>query len=99
MPGDYVLSPKDLCAIERDTGAGGGRRLFLTIEGRMKQRAYAAGVVSIYRRYVDQYLEKGRKGYHVSEKDRQTLLDLGNRSGFTDGYLAGHVGREMMSFR
>ena len=37
----------------------------------MKQRAYAAGVVSIYRRYVDQYLEKGRKGYHVSEKDRR----------------------------
>lgn len=98
LPGDYVLSPKDLCAIERIPELAEAGVYSLKIEGRMKQRAYAAGVVSIYRRYVDQYLEKGREGYHVSEKDRQTLLDLGNRSGFTDGYLAGHVGREMMSF-
>lgn len=98
LPGDYVLSPKDLCAIERIPELAEAGVYSLKIEGRMKQKTYAAGVVSIYRKYVDRYLEKGREGYRVSEKDRQALLDLGNRSGFTDGYLAGHTGREMMSF-
>ena len=96
--GTFIFNSGDLCMIEHIPEMLEAGIDSFKIEGRMKQRAYAAGVVSIYRRYVDQYLEKGRKGYHVSEKDRQTLLDLGNRSGFTDGYLAGHVGREMMSF-
>ena len=35
----------------------------------------------------------------VAESDRKALLDLGNRSGFTAGYLRGEKGREMMSLR
>lgn len=37
------------------------------------------------------------KGYAVAEGDRRALMELGNRSGFTAGYLRGEKGREMMS--
>lgn len=39
------------------------------------------------------------KDYAVAEADRKALLSLGNRSGFTAGYLRGEKGREMMSLR
>ena len=42
----------------------------------MKSPRYTAGVVSIYRKYVDRYLECGRDGYYVEQEDRRTLLDL-----------------------
>ena len=58
----------------------------LKIEGRMKSPRYTAGVVSIYRKYVDRYLKSGRKGYHVDPRDKKILLDLFDRGGFTDGY-------------
>ena len=46
------------------------------IEGRMKQAEYAAGVVSVYRKYMDRYFEYGAKDYHVSKEDMQKLYDL-----------------------
>ena len=52
----------------------------------MKSPRYTAGVVSIYRKYVDRYLEQGRDGYFVEPEDRKMLLDLFDRGGFTDGY-------------
>ena len=52
----------------------------------MKSPRYTAGVVRMYRRYVDRFLEKGREGYRVAKEDRQELLDLFDRGGFTDGY-------------
>lgn len=114
----YPLSPKDLCAIDLlpeliDAGVSS-----LKIEGRMKQTQYAAGVTSIYRKYLDilqarqqEHLEAGRQEHFeiseketawseasvVTENDRRTLMELGNRSGFTAGYLRGEKGREMMS--
>ncbi len=45
----------------------------------MKSPRYTAGVVSIYRKYVDQYLASGRAGYRVEEEDRRILLDLFDR--------------------
>ena len=39
------------------------------------------------------------ENYAVAEEDRRALMELGNRSGFTAGYLRGEKGREMMSLR
>ena len=98
LPGPYVLSPKDLCTIASIPQMAKAGVYSLKIEGRMKQLSYAAGVVSVYRRYVDRYLEYGAEGYRVSEEDQKLLFDLGNRSGFTDGYLRRQNGREMITF-
>ncbi len=51
--GAYVLSPKDLCTIEHLPKLAAGGVHSFKIEGRMKQTAYAAGVVAVYRRYLD----------------------------------------------
>ena len=94
----YILSPKDLCTIKMIPQLVKAGVYSFKIEGRMKQAEYAAGVVSIYRKYIDLYLEKGEYGYQVSNADYQKLLDLGNRSGFTEGYYKKHNGADMITF-
>ncbi len=94
----YILSPKDLCTIDFIPQLVNAGITSFKIEGRMKQAEYAAGVVSIYRKYIDLYLEQGEKGYKVSREDAKKLLDLGNRSGFTDGYYTRKNGADMITF-
>ena len=69
----------------------------LKIEGRMKAPRYTAGVVSIWRKYLDLYNEKGRAGYKVDKADRKLLLDLFDRGGQTDGYYKEHNGKDMIA--
>lgn len=92
----YLLSPKDLCSIELLPDIVEAGVSSLKIEGRMKKPEYTAGVVSIYRKYLDYYMEHGRKGFAVSEEDRKILYDLYNRGGFTKGYYIEKNGRDMM---
>lgn len=92
-----ILSCKDLCSLDIlpdmiEVGVNS-----LKIEGRMKSPRYTAGVVRIWRKYVDLYLQKGRKGYKVNIKDREELLDLFHRGGQTEGYYFQHNGREMLA--
>ena len=94
----YPLSPKDLCAIDLIPELIESGVHSFKIEGRMKQAEYAAGVVSVYRAYLDRYERYGAKDYAVDEKDRKKLLDLGNRSGFTEGYLTKRNGPDMVTF-
>lgn len=94
----YVLSPKDLCTIDMIPQLAESGIYSFKIEGRMKQAEYAAGVVSVYRKYMDRYLEYGADGYKVSGEDQRKLYDFGNRSGFTDGYYKKHNGKEMITF-
>ena len=94
-----LLSPKDLCLLDLLPELIENGVSSLKIEGRMKQPEYAAGVVSVYRKYLDLYFARGRKGYTVKDADRRTLLTLFNRDGFTDGYLKRHNGPEMMAFK
>lgn len=56
--GNYILSPKDLCTIHAIPQLVESGVYSFKIEGRMKQAEYAAGVVSIYRSYMDRYLEE-----------------------------------------
>ena len=92
----YPLSPKDLCAIDLIPALCEAGVYSFKIEGRMKQIEYAQGVTSVYRRYIDRYAQ-APKDYHVDEADRQLLLSLGNRSGFTKGYYQKPWGRHMLS--
>ena len=87
-----MLSLKDLCTLDILPDIIEAGVYSLKIEGRMKSPRYTAGVVSIYRKYVDRYLEQGRDGYFVEPEDRKMLLDLFDRGGFTDGYYARHNG-------
>lgn len=92
----YILSMKDMCvdeSIEELIDAG---ITSFKIEGRMKRPEYTAGVVSVYRRRIDQYLETGKKR-PVSEEDHRILLDLYNRGGFSNGYYHQYNGPKMMS--
>lgn len=95
---NYILSPKDLCTLEEIPDLLESGIYSLKIEGRMKQAEYAAGVVAFYRKYVDLYEQKGRKGFKVSKEDMKKITDLGNRSGFTKGYYHQHNGPDMMTF-
>ncbi len=95
----FVLSPKDLCTIDDIPKLTESGIFSFKIEGRMKQAEYAAGVVSVYRKYMDRYFEYGAKDYHVSKEDMQKLYDFGNRSGFTKGYYEKHNGKDMITFQ
>lgn len=95
----YPLSLKDLCTIDHIPQLAKSGVYSFKIEGRMKQAEYAAGVVSVYRKYMDRYLSYGEEGYFVSEQDQKKLFDLGNRSGFTDGYYQRWNGPEMVTFK
>ena len=95
----YVMSLKDLCVLDILPDILEAGVYSLKIEGRMKSPRYTAGVVSIYRKYVDRYLKSGRKGYHVDPRDKKILLDLFDRGGFTDGYYVQHNGRDMVALK
>lgn len=96
--GQYLLSPKDLCTIDLIPELIKSGVHSFKIEGRMKQAEYAAGVTGIYRKYIDQYTEDPTRTYQVKGEDRQTLLELGSRCGFTEGYYQKHNGRDMITF-
>lgn len=104
---NYILSPKDMCTIELLPELVESGVYSFKIEGRMKQAEYAAGVVSVYRSYVDKYLVdlerfgdavRAKENYRVSKEDNRKLFDFGNRSGFTEGYYKRHNGRDMITF-
>ncbi len=92
----YPLSPKDLCTVTLLPKLCEAGIYSFKIEGRMKQMEYAAGVTSVYRKYLDLY-EQDPKSYRVEDRDIDYLLQLGNRNGFTKGYYEMRNGREMMT--
>ena len=92
----YVLSLKDLCTLDLIPDILEAGVCSLKIEGRMKSPRYTAGVVSIYRKYVDLYQKNGRKGYKVDPADKRMLLDLFDRGGQSQGYYEVHNGRDMV---
>lgn len=94
----YILSLKDMCGIEDIPALHQAGVYSLKIEGRMKQTSYAAGIVSFYRKYIDRYLSFKEEKIKISKEDRQAIMDLGNRCGFTDAYYKKHNGRDMVTF-
>ena len=101
----YLLSPKDIATFEIipdliEVGIDSFK-----IEGRMKRAEYAAGVTSIYRKYIDMYYSLGNEKYKEYvidnkkelESDSKLLGDLYNRGGFTKGYYEIRNGASMLS--
>ncbi|BCJ95443.1 peptidase U32 [Anaerocolumna cellulosilytica] len=101
----YLLSPKDICTLDRIPELMEAGIDSFKIEGRMKRPEYAAGVAYAYRKYADKYLELGKENYqkflskHEEEfkNDKRMLLDLYSRGGFTGGYYEHRNGKAMMS--
>ncbi len=94
----YLMNLKDLCGLDSlgellDAGVDS-----LKIEGRMKSPRYTAGVVSVYRKYVDRYLEAGSSGLRAAAEDKAFLLELFDRGGMSDGYFHRQNGKDMVFF-
>ncbi|MBR3281329.1 MAG: U32 family peptidase [Clostridia bacterium] len=86
----YLLSPKDLSTLEILKELPNVS--CLKIEGRMKSPEYVATVVSLYRKYLDN-LET-----LPSQKDKQELMQIFNRGGFSNAYLKGKYGKDVMCY-
>ena len=92
---EYLLSLKDLCGIDFLPDLYEAGVASLKIEGRMKRAEYAAGVTEVYRRALDSLYEGD---FHISDEDRNQLMDLYSRGGNSAGYFNRQNGREMMTF-
>lgn len=94
----YLLSPKDMCTVTILPDIIKAGVTSLKIEGRMKKPEYTAGVVRIYRKYLD-ILSAGKGEFKVTKTDQQELMDLYNRDGFNQSYFQVRNGREMMALK
>jgi len=92
--GDYLLSPKDLNAIEEIDKVIDAGVHSLKIEGRMKRPEYVATVIDGYRKTIDEYLATNK--LNVSDETINDLYTIFNRK-FTKGLLLGDVGKDMMN--
>ncbi len=95
--GGTLLSMKDLCALPILPDILSAGPVSLKIEGRMKRPEYAAGVVSIYRKYLDLLIKDPDTEYRVDPEDLEMLKDLFQRDGFTEGYFSTSPGPSMIS--
>ena len=101
----YALSPKDICQIENLPDLIMSGAASFKIEGRMKTPEYVATVTKIYRKYIDLFdhlcrrygPEEAKAKYSVDEEDMLRLRQIFNRGNFTDGYLYGNPGEELLS--
>lgn len=91
----YALSSKDMCQIENIGELIDAGVYSFKIEGRMKSPEYVGIVTKIYRKYIDLYLKYDK--YSVSKEDREALLQIFNRGGFTEGFLHGDPKEGYMS--
>ncbi len=101
----YPLSLKDMCTIRHIPQLIEAGIDSFKIEGRMKKPEYAAGVTSVYRRYIDRYYElrekKGPKeaaeAFEVEKDDEKFLNSLYIRTQVQDGYYFKRNGSEMVT--
>lgn len=94
----YLLSPKDMCTLQLLPSILEAGVTSLKVEGRMKKPVYTAGVIGIYRKYLDRWLEDPGN-YHVEAKDLEELAAIYNRDGFNKGYYQVRNGRSMMALK
>lgn len=92
--GDYLLSPRDLNAIEEIDKVIDAGVHSLKIEGRMKRPEYVATVIDGYRKTIYEYLATNK--LNVSDETINDLYTIFNRK-FTKGLLLGDVGKDMMN--
>lgn len=96
VEGDRLLCPRDYLGIAHlpelvDAGVAS-----LKIEGRMKNPDYVFNVVRVWRRALDMLRDDAWDPGAVEELERE--LGRSFNRGFTDAYLRGRSGAELMSF-
>ena len=101
----YLLSMKDMCALNSLQGLIDAGVTSFKIEGRMRQADYVAGVTKTYRKYLDSIIgalpasPKAVGAFPASplniERDEKYLLELYNKGGFTN-YYDKHNGKDMI---
>lgn len=96
LPGDHLLSPQDLCTVDRVDDLVAAGVASLKIEGRMKSPEYVFAVTSVYRKALDAALAKENAA--ITDADRDRLTDAFSR-GFTTAYLDGKRGNDIMSYQ
>lgn len=89
----YVLSPKDLAALELVPDLIEAGVTSFKIEGRLKAPEYVANVVSKYRKAIDAYF--AGVDYHPELIDIQELEQSFSR-GFTAGFLKGTNNKQLV---
>lgn len=94
--GRHLLSPKDSAAVAHLGTLVRSGISALKIEGRMKAPEYVAVVVGVYRAALDRAIEDP-EGFGVTPAEWSLLEEAFNR-GFTDAYLLGTSGNELMSY-
>lgn len=66
------------------------------IEGRMKKPEYTAGVIAVYRKYIDLY-DTDKEHFLVTKEDIESIKKLYIRSELQNGYYKKHNGRDMIT--
>ncbi|MCI6547130.1 MAG: DUF3656 domain-containing protein [Coriobacteriaceae bacterium] len=90
------LCPKDYCVVDDLPQLAEAGVASLKVEGRMKSPDYVYAVISAYRSALDA-LSAGEKDEKDAAARHRTLRRVFNRD-FTDAYLWGRSGDEMMSY-
>lgn len=103
-PGEHLLSPQDLCAIDLMPELVAAGAASLKIEGRMKSADYVFAVTSAYRAVLDRVLAACAMGaigedapVRATGDERRALEEAFSR-GFTTAYLTGQRGNDIMSY-
>lgn len=94
--GERLLCPQDYCSIDHVHELVEAGVSALKIEGRMKNPDYVFNVVEAYRRALDA-VAAGSWGADAADACKRQLGMSFNR-GFSDAYLRGTSGAELMSF-
>ncbi|MCL2811420.1 MAG: U32 family peptidase, partial [Clostridia bacterium] len=84
---NYLLSMRDLMTLEYLPQLAKAGVTAIKIEGRMRRAEYVAAVVASYRRALDAL--KAGAAYTLQEAERDALLQVFHRGGFTKGHALG----------
>ena len=96
VEGDRLLCPRDYLGIAHLSELVGAGVASLKIEGRMKNPDYVFNVVRVWRRALDMVRDGVWDAGAVAALERE--LGRSFNRGFTDAYLLGRSGAELMSF-
>lgn len=89
---EYPLSLKDLALAAHIEDILPLRVASLKVEGRLKSPEYVYGVISVYRKLLDE-------GRNATKEEMEYLASLFSRSGFTNGYFEEKISRSMLGVR
>ncbi len=91
---NYLLSCKDLSTIEHVDKLINAGITSLKIEGRVKSSSYVGQVVSVYRKYIDEYYKNNE--INIDSKDIENLKKVFNR-GFSKGYIFNELSKDIVN--